>query len=379
MTLTKQQEEQLNKKGLTVQKIQAQLSMFKQGTKYMDLARPARLVDGIMHLGDEEFEEYLKQYESVYQSKDISKFIPASGAATRMFKNLYAYIESGELTPFVEAFFTNIQKFAFYTDLKKVIDNDQLQFDSLLENKSYKRILEYLLTDKGLSYGNLPKGLLAFHKSEDKVNTPIVEHVKEAKAYAGDKADLFFTISEVYKEKFTNEIERALKEESAGSMSYKITFQKPETDTIAVDKSFGPVVDDSGEVLVRPGGHGSLIANLNEIDSDIIFIKNIDNVCSEKYLQSTIDSKKVLAGVLLNVQKKIFSLIEKLKSYNGEDNRFNFEVREFLEQELGVLSKQLCRMEPQEKVDYFVKILNRHLGYVVWSEILENQEEAHFG
>jgi hypothetical protein len=357
--LTSQQIEQLKQKGISLEMIDNQLSMFKQGTKYMNIARPARLVDGIMHLSDEEYQMYLEKYDDAIDTKEVCKFIPASGAATRMFKDLYAYLDSGEISAFVETFFTNIEKFAFYNELKQMLQDNGENLDVLLDQKEYKTILEFFLTDKGLAYGSLPKGLLSFHLKGEKPQTPIAEHVKEAKAYAGDNAKLSFTISEQFHDRFVKEIEACLEQEGAKAMSYDISYQKPETDTVAVDKNFQPFVLDNGDLLMRPGGHGSLVANLNDIDADIIFVKNIDNVCSEKYLKSTVDNKKVLAGVLLDLQEKAFDYIKKIENYDGEDDRFNFELRDFLEQELGILSKQLCRSEAEDKVSYFKEILSR--------------------
>ena len=359
MHLSESQEKFLVSKGLSIQDIEDQLSLFRQGTKYIDLVRPARLIDGIIKINNSEKKALEEAFEENILGKQITKFIPASGAATRMFKDLHEYLDNRIITDFVQYFIENIKQFAFYTDLKTVLEKNELNIDTLILKQDYKQIIEFLLFEKGLSYSHLPKGLLKFHIENNRTQTPIAEHIKEAKAYGGESPNIVFTISEEFEKKFTKEIESELKIQQVDDFSYNLTYQKSETDTVAVTSDLGLVELNESEFLIRPGGHGALIQNLNDVDADIIFIKNIDNVCSQKFLQETVTYKKALATLLLEIQEKIFAYSKKLENYDGTDLTFNFELKEFFEQELGIFSMALCRMNAKQKVDFFKEKLNR--------------------
>ncbi len=359
MKLSQQQEKYIRSKGLSLTQVKDQIILFKQGTRYLDLVRPAILKNGIEQLDALEIKEIEDNYTSLISNNSISKFIPASGAATRMFKDLYTYLATNEETIFVNQFIENIKDFAFYQDLKDKLSENSYNIDDLLLRKSYSIIIDFFLNTNGLNYGNLPKGLLLFHKTKTDISTPVAEHIKEALAYAGDNSSLVFTISEEFKSKFKKEIERNLEYYKASDISYKLTYQKPETDTIAVDTNFNVVSINNTEILLRPGGHGSLIENLNDVNADIIFIKNIDNVCADKYIDKTVKYKKLIAGVLLDVQAKVFEYSRKIENYKGEDEDFNTELEKFIEKKLYVSSQKLATMKPAEKVDFYKSKLNR--------------------
>ena len=359
MHLSESQIIYLESNGLCIQDVERQIALFEQGTKYMDLVRPARLIDGVRRLANNENIKNEETFVSTALAKKITKFVPASGAATRMFKDLYEYLENKKVTDFVQKFIENIQKFAFYTDLKLSIEVKGLNIEDLLNTKDYKQIIEFLLFEKGLSYGSLPKGLLKFHVDNNRGLTPIAEHIKEAIAYGGEQAELVFTISEEFENDFVSMVESELKRQKVTNTSYTLTYQKPETDTVAVTRGLDFVELNKNEILLRPGGHGALIENLNDVDADIIFIKNIDNVCSQKFLAETVSFKKTLAVILMKTQQKVFYYLEKVKDYDGKDIALNFEIRKFFEQELGIFSMELCRMRAKEKVKFFNDKLNR--------------------
>ncbi len=357
--LTLQQKQQLSDRNIGVEQLDLQIEMFKKGTKYLNLLKPATLSDGIMQLDKEALDYYIDLYDALSGNKEVCKFVPASGAATRMFKDLYTYLDSQEETPFITHFISNIEKFAFFEDLKAELQLEGLDIDDLIKDKNYTPIIRTLLDKEGLSYGSLPKGLLAFHKESDKIMTPVDEHIKEAKAYLGKQPELVFTISEVYQSSFEQMVLEAVEKEELTDAKYALTYQKPVTDTIAVDKQFNPVVMEDGGFLFRPGGHGSLIVNLNEIDADLIFIKNIDNVVTSKYLETTVKYKKALAGILLEVQAKVFELRERIENYDGREEATNLKIQTFIEQYLGLHPKQTESMNAQDKVAYFRDVLDR--------------------
>lgn len=241
---------------------------------------------------------YLDAWEAYTQTdKTVVKFVPASGAASRMFKNMFEFLGADYNVPqtdFEKKFFEKIEHFAFYDDLNAAcLKTKGKDIPTLLNEGDYKAVVAALLESAGLNYGSLPKGLLKFHKYEDGSRTPVEEHLVEGALYAANrngKVNVHFTVSPEHRAFF-----KALIEEKAAlyakkyGVDYNITFseQKPSTDTIAADMNNQPF-RDKGQLLFRPGGHGALIENLNDLDADVIFIKNIDNVVPDKLKGDTV-------------------------------------------------------------------------------------------
>jgi len=359
MKLSSLQIEYFKERALSPEEVERQIDLFKKGTQYLNLAYSASLEKGITQIREEQIQKIESDYSNLISDKTICKFVPASGAATRMFKDLYAYLESNEDSNFVKYFIENISRFAFYEDLKRALLNDGYKIENLLLKKDYTTIIDYLLSEKGLNYGSLPKGLLTFHKTEDITVTPIAEHIKEAVAYAGKNSKLIFTISQEFQTKFEKEIEHSFKRYGIKDISYDLTYQKPETDTVAVDENYNLIPLNDKEILLRPGGHGSLIANLNEVEADIVFIKNIDNVCATPYIETTVKYKKVLLGILLEVQNKIFEYVRKIENYDGSNLEMNTELEDFIEKKLNISVDKMQDLNSTEKVKFYKSKLNR--------------------
>lgn len=261
----------------------------------------------------------------------IVKFIPASGAATRMFKDLYAYVKTRETNDFVDHFFNNLENFAFYEELRSTYIN----FDELDKNKPEDRvtIINALLNGE-MNYGSLPKALLQFHRYGDKSVTPIDEHIYEGEQYLNkEQINLHFTISKEHEERFNAYVKEVTKGKEHINITY--SFQKEHTDTLAVTLDNKPFVLENGEVLYRPGGHGALLDNLNDLEEDIIFIKNIDNVCHRSRIEDTVRSKKLLASIGLDVKQEIDAYISQLLS----DNFNLLEIEQFLRETLKITLK----------------------------------------
>ena len=349
----------LKNKNISVADIEEQIQNFKKGTQYLDIVKPASLNDGILDLSEQEKAEIIKRYDSLIKNKVMTKFVPASGAATRMFKNLYTYLEDGVLTDYIQEFIDNIKSFAFYNELVNVLLLNAYDIDELLEKKEYHLIISFLLEEKGLNYGSLPKGLLSFHKKNNKVLTPIDEHIAEGDAYLGDSINLIFTISEEYTSLFKEKIKQGIKQ-IGRKFDYRLCYQQATTDTVAVDKNYEIVRDEQNQILMRPGGHGSLISNLNEIDADIIFIKNIDNVVSQSLLANNIQYKKILAGVLFNYQEQIFNYQKELEKLVVEEHLLE-EMYSFLSEKLGTINKKWLNFSVTEKRNYLKIKMNRPL------------------
>lgn len=266
-----------------------------------------------------------------YLSKKCIKFIPASGAATRMFKDLYQYLEDEIETDFIVRFFDNLEHFAFYGDLLAAMENQGVD-RATVAGKT--KIVRMVLEDE-LNYGNLPKAFLKMHAYDKVALTPIDEHIYEGEQYVNsDDVKLHFTISKDHEDLFNAYVDGALKGNDAIDISY--SFQKKETDTMAVDMDNEPFVLDNGEVLYRAGGHGSLIENLNDLDGDIVFIKNIDNVCHRSQAADTIDYKKKLAAIGNSVKDKVDIYLEAIESDNFDLD----EIAAFLKDTLNITYKE---------------------------------------
>jgi len=348
--LSKQDIERIEQRGSSVDQVIRDIDYFKSGFPYLKIITAATPARGI-HVLDEKDKSDAEQRYYQYQG-DICKFVPASGAASRMFKDLYEAIpllERGEgIKPVseVERFLNNIEMFAFYEDLKNT---------GLCDFSNSLSVLRALLGKQGLDYGSKPKGLVKFHKYTEVSRTSFEEHLVEAAMYARGNdgiSRMSVTVSAEHIEAFRKHFENVkLKYMNRAGVIYNVgfTLQSPNTDTIAVDMNNEPFRNSDGSLLFRPGGHGALIENLNDLDSDIVIIKNIDNVVREQYLSETIKWKRILIGVLAGIQQKIFYYLNRLEGEYSQD--LNNEITLFLERELCITLPPL----PEDIVKDFLK------------------------
>ena len=301
--------EQLKAKGISEKQIEEQLACFVKGFPFLEIAASASVEKGIMVISKEEQASYMDAWDAyLAKNKKIVKFVPASGAASRMFKNLYEFLSADYKEPmnaFEKKFFSEIEKFAFYKALdKKCVENTGKDIPALVALGEYKEVVSNLLEPKGLNYGQLPKGLLLFHKYADTVRTAMEEHLAEGAMYAKNNAgevNIHFTVSPEHQALFEQLVaDKSGEYEEKFSVKYDVSFsiQKPSTDTVAAAMDNTPFRDKNDKLLFRPGGHGALIENLNDVDADVVFIKNIDNVVPDSFKCSTVIYKKVIAGVL---------------------------------------------------------------------------------
>ena len=290
--------ELLAKKGISEQQINEQLACFVKGFPFLDITASASVEKGIQVVPQEKQAAYMEAWDGyLAKNKKILKFVPASGAASRMFKNLYAFLAADYDVPqsaFEKQFFGEIQKFAFYNALNKAcVQNYNRDIPALLALGQYKAIVSTLLDAKGLNYGQLPKGLLLFHSYPQTARTAMEEHLAEGAMYAKNNAgevNIHFTVSPEHRALFEQLVKAKTETyEEKFSVKYDISFsvQKPSTDTLAADMENQPFRDKDGNLLFRPGGHGALIENLNDVDADVVFIKNIDNVVPDSFKCAT--------------------------------------------------------------------------------------------
>ena len=368
MMLTTEDRDFLSSKGISEEQISYQLDCFRKGFPYLRLFAAAGSDKGILTPGADAVKNYLHVWDAYIQSeRKVVKFVPASGAASRMFKNLFGFLDADYEEPqtdFEKDFFAHIEKFAFYGDLDEVcMKLYDKSIALLMEEKSYKCIVAALLNEGGLNYGQLPKGLLKFHKYGIDSRTPVEEHLVEGALYAASKSgavNLHFTVSSEHRELFQQLVNRKAADFAKRyGVIFNITFseQKSSTDTIAVDENNEPFRVD-GKLFFRPGGHGALIENLNDLDADIVFIKNIDNVVPDKFKEDTIEYKKLLGGILVTLQQKVFNYLQLLDSGKYTHEQL-IEILQFLQKHLYCKLPDTKLLEDTELAIYLKKKLNR--------------------
>ena len=357
----------LSKKGISAEQVAEQLKTFKTGFPFLKIEAAATIGKGVLAPSQQEIDEYLKVWDNYCaEGNAILKFVPASGAASRMFKDLFAFLSAEydvPTTDFEKNFFANIEKFAFYGDLDETCrKNKDLSVKELVEGGQYKDVVFNLLDFTGMNYGSLPKGLLKFHTYDCCSRTSAEEHFVEGALYAATDGvvKLHFTVSPNHKALFEELVaERKAHYEEKFGVKYDITFseQKQCTDTIAVDAENAPF-RENGAIVFRPGGHGALIENLNDIDADVIFIKNIDNVVPDRLKADTVTYKKLLAGILVSAQKKAFEYVRLIDSGKYTHEQVEEMIR-FLQNDLQCRCSDIKDMEDCDLVLYLRKKFNR--------------------
>ena len=344
---------QLKARGISEEEIGQQVGYFENGFPWMALGKSATVGDGIIRFSEVELTDYVSLFEQERAALSILKMVPASGAATRMFKSLFEHLTSGESNKESRLFFEKIQEFAFYPALKKWISSSDAEAE----------VLSRLLASPGLEYGILPKGLLEFHAYESGARTPFEEHLVEAALYASDGAlaRLHFTVSPEHRSRFEALAARLIPLwEAHFGIRYELSFseQKPSTDTVAVNMDNTLFRESDGSLLFRPAGHGALLENLNDLQADVIFIKNIDNVVPDALKDSTILYKKALGGLLVSILAKIESLASQLRANPSEE--LIAEAIEFMGTYLGyVPSIDFDQVFLADQVDLLLSVLAR--------------------
>ncbi|SRX52319.1 DUF4301 family protein [Aequorivita sp. CIP111184] len=345
--------QQIKNHGLSVVNLVKQLQIFKEGIPFANIVEPASADNGIKVFSEKEQQHFASLFESEKDRLDLLKFVPASGAATRMFKFLHQFLENfdfenDQIEAFLQKeenqnlriFFNAIEKFAFSALVSEKLEKKYSGYDNFEKGKKYYLFVKEMLEETGLNFSNTPKGLVPFHKYDENYATAFGEQLYEAAFYAEANgiANLHFTVSEGHEKKFKkrfDEVKDIVENRTGVRFNISYSFQKKETDTIAVTAENDIFFDENGDLLFRPSGHGALLENLNDVDADIIFIKNIDNVVSQNYVETIAFQKKVLAGKLILLQQQIFKFTEKLQSENPSDEILK-NASEFISEELKI-------------------------------------------
>lgn len=360
----------LDRKGISEEKLNSQLACFAKGFPYLKLAAAASVEKGILVPGPDEEKAYLAAWQAYTDNPThrVVKFVPASGAASRMFKDMFAFADASydvPTTDFEKKFFAELPHAAFFSDLNAACQRlHGKDIDALLAEGQYKAVVRAMLDAEGLNYGALPKGLLKFHRYEAGARTPLEEHLVEGALYARQQdgsVNVHFTVSPEHRRLFEQLVAAVVPAyEKEYGVHYHVSFseQKPSTDTVAANADNTPFRKADGSLLFRPGGHGALIENLNDIEADVVFVKNIDNVVPDRLKDDTVRYKQLLAGVLVSLQEKAFAYLRKLDSgkYTMDDLR---EMLQFVQKELCTKNPETKLLEDTELAIYLRKKLNR--------------------
>jgi hypothetical protein len=366
---------QVYNRNITFEKIRKQLLIFKNGISKIELKKPAVINDGIHLLTKETARQLAGFYDSKKNGLKIQKFVPASGAATRMFKFLNEFMQDYDpdndtLNAYINrkkdnalsVFIVGLDKFPFYRAVMEQLKKNP-EYGNWDKSTRIYNFIKTMLTDAEFDYANKPKGILPFHQYPDFTATPIYEHLHESVTYANskDEAHVHFTISEEHLNGFLdaiNDVKDKVEKASGKNINFGFSYQHKRTDTLAVDMNNIPFRDDEGNLLFRPGGHGALIENLNNLESDIVFIKNIDNV---SYNNTDIITlyKKALGGLLIELQEKIFDCLKKIDTGNINEEEIEL-MLEFAKQNLSVhIPRDVAKYTYDNKIEYLKDVLNR--------------------
>ncbi|NOY70042.1 MAG: DUF4301 family protein [Deltaproteobacteria bacterium] len=379
--LTDDDLKQIKAHGLEVEQVNENIGSFEKGVAHADIDRPCTVGDGIVKLDEKAAGSYAQIFESCAKKRGVTQFVPASGAASRMFKALlklsaaHGAIKKSEIarlahskgSEYSEAliFVENLSGFAFYPALCEKMRKSGLDPATEMAAGDYTHFISFLLFAKGLGYNGCPKGLIKFHKYPDGPRTPFEEHLVEASRYAKGKdgvCHLHFTVSSGHKRRFEtyfNVIRN--KYENAGNVVFDVGFsiQSPATDTLAVDIENKPFRNSDGRLVFRPGGHGSLIENLSALNGDLIFIKNIDNVVTDQGKDLTVFWKKVLAGYLLAIEERVFIYLDRLRNEPVNDGTMNWALNCAQEALCVDLPSEIYEFPAEKKREFLIRQLNR--------------------
>lgn len=368
--------EQIAAAGITLDKVEGELSLFASGIPKIHLEKPATVNDGILKVSKEEFEALASSFDQKKANLKLKKFVPASGAASRMFKFLNEFLN--EFDPANETinayinrkkdknlpiFLAGIEKFPFYEEVKTKLKDLHADYYSLESNEKSYRFIQLMLAPEHFDFAGKPKGTLLFHKYGMHIATPVEEHLNECLSYATSNSvsHLHFTISENHEQLFRSIAERVktkIGKISGTTTQIGFSYQHKSTDTIAVDMQNQPFRREDGRLLFRPGGHGALINNLNELEADVIFIKNIDNVI-QNHLEEISLYKKGLAGILLELQEKIFHVLDAIEKQRVSESHIP-EIIRFMEQKLNiVILEDFHKYTVAHKLDFIRQQLDR--------------------
>ncbi len=362
LLFSKQDLKQMRELKISSCLVRKQILLYKNKSKTLSLNRVCKVRDGIYQIPSVQKKKLIQYYEQSQKKNKIVKFVPASGAASRMFADWYNLAQQKDPVSISDknAFFRDLRKMPFYPVIKK--DKKAI---NLLKNKNIKELLKFILLRDGLNITDMPKALILFHRySDTDMRTPLEEHLYEAGSYCEKICRVHFTITPEHRKSINQKLkETAKRYEKEHKVKYKIdlSFQSPATNIIAVDYYNKPLRDSDGKLIFRPGGHGALLENLNKLDADLIFIKNIDNIVPERLCDKIIPYKKMLGGLALNTRDQIFDILRSMEK--GKINKEQIElITEYCQNKINILFPNVFYFSTlQKRKKIIFSLLNRPL------------------
>ncbi len=360
---------EIKKAGLTEKAVMEQIGAFERGLVPVRLERPCTTDDGIITISESARENLLQIYEEEVSRGKIIKFVPASGAASRMFRDWFRLYDAMEVrdSAISSNFENNLDKFAFYGELKTVLLKDGKTLDDLIKEGNNSEILDYILSPKGLNYAGLPKALLKFHLYPHSIRTPLEEQIVEAILHVKDRENtcrVHFTVSDDHRkpvEDLISHVKKSYEEHYGVTLEISLSIQLPSTDTIAVDSENRPFRNDKHGLVFRPGGHGSLLKNLDALDYDIIFLKNIDNVVPDRLKGDTILYKKLIGGYLIELKRDTFNHIALITGPRSDEDLLG-DAASFGRKKLNItFPERFDERTFEERKEFILQKLNRPL------------------
>ena len=375
--------EHMEKLGITEDEARRQLAILEKGQRWTVLQKPCTPGDGITILDHEDQERLISRWQEGADEGRLSCFLPASGAATRMFAFLQRirnqvdeitlegvadrFGRSSDDYREFQVFIGSLVEFAFFEPLVEVMGKAGISLQERVKLGIYNDILDFLLEPRGLNYSSRPKALIPFHRYLDHYRTALEEHLVESVHTVRDRkqrSSIHFTVAvENQGEAEAHGRKAAAKYGERLGVQYELSFsiQSPATNTLAVDLQNKPFRKDDGNLLFRPGGHGALLQNLNQLEGDIVLIKNIDNVVTDERRDLVVRHQRILAGMLLEVQDAIFNYLKLLRSGSLKANEIQ-EVLDFVVQRFNPsVEEQFLSCGEEEKVARLFRLLNRPL------------------
>ena len=367
---------QISALGISLDKIEGELLLFKLGIPKITLEKPATINDGIVKLSNEEFQSYADFFDTKKDHLKLKKFVPASGAASRMFKFLSEFLnefdhENETINAYINRkkdknlpiFLAGIEKFPFYETIKSKVKELTPDYYSLETHEKSYLFIKTMLSQEFFDFANKPKGVLDFHKYATEITTPAEEHLNECAFYASSNSvsHLHFTVSDHHEHLFQtiiDTVKQKVEDKSKTKVHVSYSHQDKSTDTIAVAPNNEPFRTENGQLVFRPGGHGALINNLNNLEADVLFIKNIDNVIQNHIKEITL-YKKGLAGVLLDLQQQIFDILRAIDNKEISEATIP-EIIQFMVQKLNIdVLEDFDKYTLENKLEFIVSKLNR--------------------
>jgi len=336
-------------------RIDIQRQKIQRGNPFIELSHSCRINNGVNQLSLEEQNEFIKLYEAQLPKLVVTHFIPASGSGSRMFDALFDYLQNPHPFPatinFIEEFKTNLKEFAFYDliplEVKTSFENGKIDLTNLIRFLLFAKVQITGNEIAGFNFGEIPKGLIPFHKNKTEILNAFQEHIIQGISISGIKSNFHFTINEKFEKQISDSIQSV---NNLTETHLSFSHQLKETNAITFDEKLEPVKDESGELITRPAGHGAILSNLNKIDADIIFIRNIDNVQHSNKSSTSIQSRKTLTGILINLQEIIFEILH------------DIEIKTDYEEKILELNKKFDLQIPKNKLseaDFIFDLLNR--------------------